>query len=185
MVHGGWYVAIPVASFLIGSVMGFIRGGAKVRKLATSDPYMFDALWHEGALALEVWNGPNCVASRGDDYREFVARHFLHRQGREAPAPLSKKKVDIDIREDNDDGYVPLAGMPHVGEPVRVIQGRRIMLEGVIVEAWPESEGFTVEDEDGELFDFDLPDLQDMGMQVMSMPNVTAGPLNPREGSSS
>ena len=78
-----WYVAIPVAGFLAGSIMGFIRGGARVRKLAMSDAYMFDALWHEGALGLELPSGPHCVAGSGGDYRAFVAQHFLRHQIRE------------------------------------------------------------------------------------------------------
>ena len=72
-----WYVAIPVASFLAGSVMGFMRGGTRVRKLATSDPYMFDALWGEGALGLKLLTGKTCSSLTGENYRAFVAQHFL------------------------------------------------------------------------------------------------------------
>ena len=56
-----------------------------MRKLATNDPDMFDALWDEGALGLELRNGPGCMASAGDDYRAFVAQHFL-RSKRDTPA---------------------------------------------------------------------------------------------------
>ena len=77
-----WYVAIPVASFLAASVMGFMRGGARVRKLATSDPYTFETLWGEGALGLELPNQEAYCVSPDADYRAFIAQHFLRRSGK-------------------------------------------------------------------------------------------------------
>ena len=52
-------MAIPVASFLAGSVMGFMRGGARVRKRRQA-MHAFDALWGEGALGLELPTAETC-----------------------------------------------------------------------------------------------------------------------------
>ena len=51
-----------------------------------SDPATFDSLWNEGALSLKLaivspsWAGSEVCTSPDDDYRQFIAQHFLRKR---------------------------------------------------------------------------------------------------------
>ena len=80
--YSWWWLVIgaPVA-FLVGVLIRRNRGMAKASRLARADPYAFDRLWTEGALSLKLTESDpldhegECVSP--DDYRKFIARHFL------------------------------------------------------------------------------------------------------------
>lgn len=58
----------------------------RTRRLAMSDPATFDRLWNEGALSLKLAivspsrAGSKICRSPGDDYRQFIAQHFLRKR---------------------------------------------------------------------------------------------------------
>ena len=54
------------------------RGITKARRMASSDPMMFDRLWEEGALSLRLAGSEHICMSPGGDYTRFVWRHFLY-----------------------------------------------------------------------------------------------------------
>ena len=77
-----WYLIGAICAFFCGSAIAFILGKRRARRLAMGKPLAFDSLWTEGVLALKLpesdpLDEEGICVSPDDDYREFVARHFL------------------------------------------------------------------------------------------------------------
>ena len=80
----GYVIFSPVA-FGIGVVVRRNRGMAKARRLVKPSPEAFLTLWDEGALSLALpaseFDEQEAVCmSPQDDFKEFMARHFLRKR---------------------------------------------------------------------------------------------------------
>ena len=67
--------------------------------------------------------------------------------------------------------YLKVAGLPQVGQPVRVSRGRDVV-EGVVTDAWDSDgePGFTVESPDGTLTEGTLSTFANMGAEITGLP---------------
>ena len=77
-----WFVIATLGAYFSGSVIAFILGKRRAKRLAMSDPLAFDSLWAEGILALklsrsDILSQESVCVSPDDDYKKFMARHFL------------------------------------------------------------------------------------------------------------
>lgn len=68
------FLTLPV--FFISVPIRRNRGRVRARQLAEISPDAFQTLWEEGALSLKVPSGEVCMSPQ-DDYRKFMAHHFL------------------------------------------------------------------------------------------------------------
>lgn len=72
---------VHAGELLLGVRRSMWKG--RTRRLAMSDPATFDRLWNEGALSLKLaivspsQAGSEICTSPDDDYRQFIAQHFL------------------------------------------------------------------------------------------------------------
>ena len=67
--------------------------------------------------------------------------------------------------------YLKVAGLPQVGQPVRVSRGRDVV-EGVVTDAWDSDgePGFTIESPDGTLTEGTLSTFANMGAEITGLP---------------
>ena len=183
--HRRWESSIPgfsilgvvIYSFTVGwvhgvisAICGFLLFGILVRPFvmnrvrrrvldfALSDESAWMFLWEEDGLSLR--SGDKEAMSPEDSWVEFIERTVSVQ--RRQPSP-----------QRHNDGYVAISGLPHAGEPVRIVLGRE-SIEGVVTEIWQDGDpGFTVEDETGTVTDVTLSELKAMGAKVMGLANVT------------